>query len=66
MRDDAQGDHRLSWLVVTDSANTIVQTVGTAPDAGKLGELGRLLADGIVHGDVVHARVKDLLGAAAR
>ena len=57
VRDDAQGDHRLSWLVVTDSANTIVQTVGTAPDAGKLGELGRLLADGIVHGDVVHARV---------
>lgn len=57
VHDDASGDHRLLWLVVTDTSNTIVQSAGAAPDAAKLAEYGRLLKDGIVHGDVVHARI---------
>ncbi len=57
VRDDTQGDRRLSWLVVTDNANTIVQTVGSAPTADKLAELGNLLKTGIANGDVQHAKI---------
>jgi len=57
VRDDARSDHRLSWLVVTDTSNTIVQTVGAAPKADKLAELDKLLAGGTANGDIVHAQV---------
>jgi serine phosphatase RsbU (regulator of sigma subunit) len=58
IRDDkASGDKRVEWLIVTDVPGQIVQATDGAPNADKLAQLDRLLADGVKAGDVVHARV---------
>jgi len=62
MRDDqASGDDRLQWLVVTDTTGQVVAATQHAPDAARLAALDQQLAAGTANGDVVHVR----LGSAA-
>lgn len=54
--DKQSGDDRVQWLVVTDASGAVVGKTAAAPDAAKLGELERRLADGIKSGNVVRAQ----------